>query len=84
MNSLSVMLYAVPKCGPEHCQWITHPVSNGEPQDDCNSMLESNLLLFPAATVPVERKYLLQYHDSYNLDHYAIKLSTNQLCMIRI
>ena len=33
----SVMLYAVPECDPEQCQWGPRPVSDGEPQDDHNS-----------------------------------------------
>ena len=40
------MLYAVPECDPEQCQWKPHPVSGGEPQDDHNSPLGSDPLLF--------------------------------------
>ena len=37
---------AVPECDPEQCQWEPHPVSSGETQDDRNSPLGSDPLLF--------------------------------------
>ena len=40
-----MMLYAVPKCDPEQCQWEPRPVSGGEPQDDHNSVVGSDPLL---------------------------------------
>ena len=42
------MRYAVPECDPEQCQWEPRPVSGVEPQDDHNSPLGSDPLLFSA------------------------------------
>ena len=42
----SAMLYAVPEVDPKQCQWEPRPVSGVEPQDDHNSPLGSDPLLF--------------------------------------
>lgn len=41
----SVMLYVVPKCDLEQCQWEPRPVLDAGSQDDHNSLPGSDLLL---------------------------------------